>query len=255
MKKRLMGLVLLGLLTTGCSIEYNLTIDAENNFTENFQVQVYISNDLTLNDLYYFYTEEYPIYEDEEFMYYDPLSQNEDYTYYDKSYQAIENGYIFNYQAEFSYENYIRARSINTVFNNFSVGYLEDENSYYLAVSNTNLFANNANLDEIIVNITFSEATVLSHNADTVNANTYTWVFTSDDYSKNINIRYQLETTEEEDPSEEGGENSSDDTSSEVEEELNNSNFLDYILLGAVLLIFGVAIIGIIKYKSASGRE
>lgn len=253
MKKKILGLVVLIFLTSGCTIEYNLSIDKDNNLVENFNIEVYASNDMTTDDLYYFYTEEYPIYNDEEFMYYDPLSKNEDYTYYDKSYQAVVNGYIFRYQAEFSFEDYLRARSVNTAFTNFSRGYLESEDCYYLSASSTNLFTYNANLERIIIHITFEGATVLSNNADSVSGNTYTWTLERDD-DQTVNIRYQLD---EEDDNNEQPDQPSDPSNNDgnqgVEEEKNN--LFDYILLGAILVLFFIAIIGLIKYKSISSKE
>ena len=85
-------------LISGCSVTYNLEI-AENTFNESFTINANIDNVYpTKDDLYNAYLEEYPVFIDQEFMYYDPYNRNEDYDYFDKSFQETTNGYLFNYK-------------------------------------------------------------------------------------------------------------------------------------------------------------
>ncbi|MDE5539210.1 MAG: hypothetical protein K2J20_01845, partial [Bacilli bacterium] len=70
MKKKIIYLVFLLFLTSGCSIEYNLEIDGSNIYHEDFTVNATVSENFTQEDLLSKYNEEYPIYIDEEFMYY-----------------------------------------------------------------------------------------------------------------------------------------------------------------------------------------
>lgn len=261
MKRKIVSLILLLMLITGCSVEYNLTIDAEGNFSENFIVEKYANETENLEDIYYEYLEEYPIYIDEEFMYYDPYSKNENYTYYLKSYQKLNNGYLFSYKANLTKDNYKRARSINTIFNTISIGYLEDEDYYYLSLKSPTKVLLDNEIEKLVINITFDNLVVLSSNATYVSGNKYTWTFTNFT-DASINVKYQYKDsgnlTNEcnitcSDREELINPNSKDCYCKIVENNTNEekeTSYLDYILLGAVLLLFIVIIIGLIKYKS-----
>ena len=77
MKRKIMLLVGVLFLVSGCSIEYNLEVDENNNYKENFTITAEVNSVYGMDELYNSYLEEYPIYSDEyeEFKYYDPYNK------------------------------------------------------------------------------------------------------------------------------------------------------------------------------------
>ena len=249
-------ILLLGalLLLTGCNITYNLEIDENNNFTENFKIEAYIDENNSQELLYAYYLEEYPIYIDEDFAYYDPYTKQDGYTYYHKSYKSLDNGYLFNYRASFKYEDYNRARTLNETFNNKAIGYVKEDDYYYLSASSASLFKYNANLESININISCKDCKVIKNNADLVTNNIYTWTITKNT-NTNINFQYRLpkkidnnNSTTITNPKPNNPSNNTSTSNKEKEEKENS--IIDYILVGAILLLFVIGILGLIKYKS-----
>lgn len=252
MKRNYKLIIILGVLLlsiTGCSIDYNLEIDSTNNFKEDFTINASVNSLNTMEDIYNDYLNEYPIYSDdyEKFMYYDPYKQNESYTYFKKSYQRLENGYKLNYKADFKFEDFNKARTLKMAFNTGGVGYLEDEDYYYISFSNPSSTITDSGIDNLNIKITFNNVEVISSNADNIKGKVHSWLVNKD---TNINVKYKIK-------------NSSNITQKPVtpdndkkdENKKKENNMLDYILVGSVLLLFIIAIIGIIKYKSINKGE
>lgn len=251
MGKKIILIITLIFLLSGCDITYNLSID-EDLFTESTVFNT-TTDDGTKENLYDQYKEEYPIYIDQEHPYYDPYSQIEGNDYYTKNYSETDNGYIFNYQTNYNYDDYSRARSINTIFNTIGIGYIESEDYYYLSMKNIKIFNYNNTINTITINLKFSDnAIVLSNNADLVSNNTYTWNITSTEL-KDINITYRfLDLTEPDIDDEEQIENTENNTDSELEEEISDwANDNKFLVFGSVfvILICIIIIISVIKLK------
>lgn len=252
MKKNLKIVVLLGILffMTGCSVDYNLEINSNNNFKEEIMINASVNSLNTMEDIYNDYLNEYPIYSDEyeEFRYYAPYEKNKDYTYFQKSYQKLENGYKLNYKADFSFDDFNKARSLKMGFNTGGIGYLEDEDYYYISLSNPTLVVSSSDMESLNVNITFSGVEVISNNADSIKGNVYSWKVNKD---TSIIVKYKIKNSSNI-PTKPVTPN--DDKKNDKKEE-NKDNLLDYILVGAVLLLFVIVIIGMIKYKSINKGE
>lgn len=251
MKRKLTMLIGIMFLATGCSIEYNLEVDGTK-LKEDFTINAEVSSISTKEELYNNYLEEYPIYSDEyeEFMYYSPYTKNDDYTYFTKSYQELENGYKFNYKANFDNKNYNKARSIKMAFDTVGIGYIKDKDSYYISASKPRL--STLGIDNLTININFKNVEVIDNNATSVNGSTYTWRL-SKNSNTNINVTYKLRNnnTTPNNPSNQEQESKNDNKQNEGKQ---NSIF-DYILVGSVILLFIIVIIGIIKYKSINKNE
>lgn len=244
MKKKIVYLIVLVILTTGCSVDYNLVIDGENNFSEDFTVTALQSENQDLDYLMANFKEEYPVFNDQEFQYYDPYVKNDKYTYYEKSYVAISNGYKFNYKVNLNYNNFNRARTIKTVFKTGGVGYVKEEDYYYLSLSNLVLFDYNQDLEFINVNITFKDLEVISNNALEVRGNTYTWRLDKNS-KEGINVKYKRKSNTSINP------NPSEPIKENDNKNKRNSNSLfNYIVVGTILLLFVIGLVGFIKYKS-----
>ena len=128
-KKKLILAMLIALCTTGCTVDYNLVIE-DNKIKETTTFHQDSSDTDTKSYMYSQYLEEYPIYIDEEYLYYDPNKKLEGNTYYDKSITDDSNGYNATYKAEFKIKEYNRSRLFNDVFVNHSSGYDKKEGCY-----------------------------------------------------------------------------------------------------------------------------
>ena len=75
MKKRIIvSLILILFFATGCSAEYNLVIE-DDVITETTHFNQESNDRYTKNYAYELYTYEYPIFYDEEFLYYNPTEK------------------------------------------------------------------------------------------------------------------------------------------------------------------------------------
>lgn len=248
MKVKIIGLLLGILMLTGCSATYNLEI-TEDTFEESFVINANIDNIYTTKEsLYDAYLEEYPVYIDQEFMYYDPYTRNENYSYYDKSYQETTDGYMFSYRYIYEADEINRARSIQSSYDSVSFGYIDEEDYYYISLRNPIIFNNNNNLTALTINLSFdNDAVVLSNNADLVNGNTYTWQLNPTNL-KDINITYRFLHLTDPDPEPETPENNPSNSDTEQNEEVSNwvndNKVIVYVgvfvILVCVIIIFSV---------------
>ena len=253
MKIKVMILLLGVFFLTGCSATYNLEI-TEDTFEESFVINANVDNIYpTKESLYSAYLEEYPVYIDQEFMYYDPYTRNENYSYYDKTYQETTSGYLFNYRYTYDFEDITRARSIETSFEDVGIGYIEDEDYYYISLKSPMIFNNNNNLTSLTVNLSFdNDAIILSNNADTVSGNTYTWQLNPSNL-KDIDITYKFLHLTDPDPEPESPEennpgNSDNEQNEDVSNWVNDNKLL---VFGGVfvILVCVIIIISVIKSK------
>ena len=248
-------ILLLGIfLLTGCNATYNLEI-TEDTFAESLVINANLDNIYTSKEsLYNAYLEEYPVYIDQEFMYYDPYTRNENYSYYDKSYQETTNGYLFNYRYNYDYDDITRARSIQTSYEDVGIGYLEDEDYYYISLKSPMIFKNNNNLTSLTINLSFdNDAIILNNNADIVNGKTYTWQLNPTEL-KDIDITYKFlhltdpDSEEPNTPSDNTPDNSDNEQNEEVTNWVNDNKIL---VFGGVfvILVCVIIIISVIKNK------
>ena len=99
-RKKLILAIFVALFTTGCTVDYNLLIE-DNKIKETTTFHQDSSDTDEKSYMYSQYLEEYPIYIDEEYLYYDHNKKVEGNTYYDKSITDDSNGYNATYKAEF----------------------------------------------------------------------------------------------------------------------------------------------------------
>jgi len=252
MKRKILMILIIVFLATGCSVDYNLEVDGTK-FTEDFNINTEVNSLSTKEDLYNSYLEEYPIYNDdyEEFRYDDPYTKDKNYTYYTKSYQELENGYIFKYNASFNNHNdYNKARTLKMIFNTGGVGYIKDKDNYYISFAKPKL--DYLGINTLTVQINFKNIDVIDNNATRVNGSVYTWILENN--NANINVTYKLKNNNvtPNNPNDKEEENKTDNN--ENIEKKENTIF-DYILVGSVILLFIIVIIGIVKYKSINKNE
>ncbi|MBD8922271.1 hypothetical protein EGR52_02465 [bacterium] len=236
-------LLLISFIFSGCSVNYNLYIDDEK-FVENFGVIAEENEQYSKDDYMYKFNEEYPIYIDQEYKYYNPYEKDNDFTYYNKSYRESNNGYIFNYDTEYSYKNLNRSRVLNTAFENFSFNYNSQEQYFYFSCNDFILNQDN-NFSSIKVTISFSEnIDVISTNADTFENQKYCWNF-SDNVNDNIQLQYKIKKVDNTTPKKNDSSDNSDQENSLST--LVNNNIGIVLFLSILSLI--VVIYLIIKIK------
>lgn len=189
-KKILLGIMGMFLLS-GCSVNYEITIDKNNNFQENVTIDANVSENYDKSYLYASFLEEYPTFIDQEFPYYNPTEKLDGNTYYEKSYRETANGYLFNYKTNYNLSNIEKARSINVSFTNFGIKYIESLDYYYISLKNPKIFQTYNNLDMVTVKISLNDLVVLKNNADIIQENTYIWIMKPDNL-KNIEISYKV---------------------------------------------------------------
>lgn len=169
MKKKIF-LILLPLLLTGCTINYDLVIN-ENNISETITGSVEKSEyeikdtDTSLNDFYVLINEDV-----------NPVITENDL--YKKKIINTDNGIDYKYTYNYK-NNYDKSRIINTCFENHIIDETEDYYNIKLSGQFYCLYS-----DKIYINVT-SNYVVLENNADKVDGNKYKWTI---DNSDNVNI-------------------------------------------------------------------
>src|SRR5699024_4232167 len=146
-------IIIIGIyLLTGCTASYTMEI-TEDTFDESITIEAYTNDIYDKNSLYTLFKEEYPVYIDQEFMYYDPNNKNEKYRYYTKTYKELSDGYLFNYRYTYGLKDISRARAINMVYKTVSIGYINEEDFYYISLKEPIIFINNNEITSISINL------------------------------------------------------------------------------------------------------
>ena len=241
-RKKLILAIFIVLCTTGCTVDYNLVIE-DNKIKETTTFHQESSDTDEKSYMYSQYLEEYPIYIDEEYLYYDPNKKVEGNTYYDKSITDDSNGYNATYKAEFKIKEYDRSRFFNDAFANRSSGYDKNERCYYIIADKLKIFEQENNINHINVSINIVGYKVIESNQDSVNNNIYTWSFDkSDKERKNITIKFKKENSNIEiDPSD-----------NKTEPNKVDSKYTMYIFYGILLLVIIIGYLIFRKMKQSN---
>ena len=185
MKKKILTLILLIFMVSGCSVEVNLDI-SDNKIKESNDITVLENAIYTKEILRTSFRDYIPIYASDLIVDTVPDQPFSDVLYYNKNTTDLGNGYRFNYSYDFDIDKYGDARTIKDGFRDYSYSYRNDIIS--LSTDNEGLiyFNDYPLLEEVTVNIK-TDYLVEENNADSVNGNTYTWVFNKDS-KKSIDI-------------------------------------------------------------------
>lgn len=189
--KKIIFLLLICLLLTGCTVNYNLDIN-DNNFKETLTGNV-LNTELNNNDNTDINMFTYLINGDQ------PAFYKNDNIFFNKTTNNTTNGIDFDYSYTFNEYNFNNSRIINECFDNHIYEY--KDNTYYLVVSGKF----NCNYSEKTnINIT-TDYNVTANNAQTIKNNTYTWTidennkdniyfFITIDKTKKSNFDFQWNT-------------------------------------------------------------
>lgn len=218
---------------TGCSCEYNLTID-----NSLYKEKVSFSNLNSDEIIELNSTKMIPVDKDSYDVELDSniIENIEKYNYF-----LTDNNYFYSY--DFTNNNYSNSTAVSRCFETFVVE--EYDGEIIISTSDgATCFDKYPNLDDLIINITIDRE-VISNNADKVNGNTYTWnIDRTNASSKSINIILTTENVI--DNSDEAN------ASKATAEEENILSFPEMYILAFVLfivLLIGYAIVNIIKNK------
>lgn len=222
MKKKIIVLIIMLLLTTGCTCEYNLNIDG-NTYKEEINILGTDSEEINNfnNDW------KVPVDKDE----YNNISgepgteikiNGDTYTY-----KISGNNLIFSY--DFTRNRLNNSTAISNCYDKATIQ--SYENSIVISTSNkVSCFDKYPTLTMVKVNIT-TDKNVTSNNADSVNGNTYTWNLTKNNSSdKSINMII--------DNKEDNSQNqTTPDDNYANQPQNNNKDYTLYIFCGILLII------------------
>lgn len=222
MKKRIIVLIIMLLLTTGCTCEYNLNIDG-NTYKE--EINILGTNSEEINNFNNDW--KVPVDKDE----YNNISgepgteiktNGDTYTY-----KISGNNLIFSY--DFTRNRLNNSTAISNCYDKATVK--SYENSIVISTNNkVSCFDKYPTLTMVKVNIT-TDKNVTSNNADSVNGNTYTWNLTKNNSSdKSINM---IIDNKEDDSHNQ----TTPDDNSANQPQNNNKDYTLYIFCGILLIV------------------
>jgi len=211
--KKIILLVVITLFMTGCSVEYNVSIDDVVN--EEILINDYLDRNVPA------FIDEQGASESNEIV--------EGVEYYDLQY----NGVLTSYKYDFSFNDYSKSRAANTCLesvklNKFNNQYILNTSSYYSCMDYY------TDIENIDINISFnSNYVIVSHNADIENNNVLSWNINRSNYTnKYIQVIFK-DKNEEKEPIQSETPGSSDE-----DEGNNKTSPLVIILLIGVFISF-----------------
>lgn len=219
-------LLLILLVTTGCSAEYNLKI-GNNQYLENINIT---SNNPQENS---FFPKKWtiPINKDE----YNTLSGLENNNIEIKNiYNESNDNNTLNFNYNFNLDEINNSTAISMCYKHFNI--MNENNQIVISTSNkANCFETNPLLDEVTINIQ-TDLPIIKSNADNQSNNQYTWKITKENSNdKPINIIFDNQAKEQ---SKEPENNQSNNNQTHPEENSKpKQSYILYIFLGILLLI------------------
>ena len=154
-------LLFLLLLLTGCTVNYNLDVDAE--FVENITINSNIP------------TKEVPLYINDYNITYEATEKLDNYKYY----SLIKNGNTTNYSATFKNSDFSKVTSCGLLFDKCEFINIGGGVSVISTTTGTGIFYDYPDIDAININLNINGEVVTS-NADSVKGNVYTWQVTKE---------------------------------------------------------------------------
>ena len=193
MKVKYLLLVILVFMMCGCTAEVNLDI-SDDKIKESVNITFY-QNALYPKEIIKTSFRNYiPIYASDLIVDTEADEPYPDIKYYEKTETDLGDGYLFNYKYNFNIDEYREARTIKDGFKSYNVSYDNTSNTLTLSTNSGRIlyFDDYPLLEEVTVNIK-TDYLVEENNADSIDGNTYTWVFNKDS-KKSINMI--IDTTE-----------------------------------------------------------
>lgn len=233
MKKRIVFVLMILLFATGCTCEYNLTID-NNVYKEEINIKGETSNEITnLNKKW-----QIPVDKEEYDIGTDPSTTSIPTT---DTYNYNFTNNTLKLNNDFTKNGYLNSTAVSNCYKKLSIE--NYSNSTIISTSqNTLCFDKYPSLNNLVINITVDRP-VTKNNADSVSGNTYTWNINKSNASKKgINLVLSNGTNE----------NNSNKEDNNINNNINNKrDYTMYIFAGVLLIVMLLAyvIINTIKNK------
>lgn len=235
MKKRIILLIIILLLTTGCTCEYNLTIDG-NTYKEKITIIGENSEEISS------FNNEWKISVDKENNNTpgDPES-NPDNNRNVYKYNLSDNELIFNY--DFIGSEFANSMAVSNCYDKLTITNY-NKTTIISTSPKANCFKNNPPLNNVKVKISVDRE-VINNNADSISGNTYIWNITKENASsKSINLVL--------DNSEEDINLPSSSNKTTINEKKND--YTIYIFLIAIVLIILLGYKWFMKFKDKNNN-
>lgn len=255
-KNKLLFLIIILLMCTGCTVEYNINITADS-IDETIVVNDYPTYGRTKNQILKHYNMWYPVFvnfikEGETIEIEDFSDKVDGIEYYQKNLQELNNGYQYSYKYNYNIEEYYDSYALATAFIEPKVHITSD--ALILRTSQKNLLCNYDYFDSLKVNITIDPKIykLNTTNSQDIYGNTYSWTLDRNNCDNSqilltLNIDDQL--IEDLDDQE--------DDKTVVQKENPLSNYALYIFCGILLILIfiGYKIYKKIKEKNENFNE
>ena len=175
MKKILMLLVLV-ILLTGCSANVNLTVTS-NNIEEEIIISAYSDSVTSKAKIYTSFRKYMPVFVNVPLSDTEPDTKKDGVEYYTRSDQDLGSGYRFNYKYKYKFDDYKNARSVKLGFTSRTIQRNSVDKNIMISTDSAGLkfFEQYPSLENVTINIK-SSYKMLDNNADYINGNVYTWV-------------------------------------------------------------------------------
>ena len=240
MKNKIFLVLLIVLLTTGCSCEYNLTI-SNNNYQENIIITA--DNENEISDL----SSDWKI----------PVDKEEYNLVGDSSTSINSNSKLYNYKVnndmitfnhKFNEEDYSNSSAVSECYDRLNI--VKQNGATILSTSlKTKCFDSQPGLNSIKINITVDK-NVISNNADSHNGKTYTWYINRNNYNNkpiNIALSNKIDNT--------SSSQITSNSSSNANNIANKSNdYTLYIGLGILLIVMIIGYLLFNKMKEKNNQ-
>ena len=253
------------LMTSGCSATYNLVIN-DNSFKE--ETNIFEYEDVAKKTKY---SKNYTVYDF--FVLSSSNYYKTDYTnaindddgpiqgvsYYETNYTNKNNVMEMNFKNNFTLRNIANSNMAHSCYEKFSV--LRSGKEVFISTSNkATCFETYGSLDSVVINIT-TNYEVTYNNADSVNGIVYTWIIDRNNYNdKNISLTYNpskttsdsSSSTDTKTPSNNTKDNQTNKGNNTITEE--NSNLLTIVIFCILGIILLIAIVVLIQKKMNNDR-
>lgn len=235
MRKRIILLIGILFLLTGCDGEYNITISSnkikETFLINNTDVKSWnVAPSSYKNTILEYYTKPLACDINNPALVEETI-ENSKYNYYKKKLINSSSNYGLEYYYNFSMDEYTNSTFPNYLFYSFNTNY---SSSYFSlnAYDCSNIFAYYPLLDKIVVKIS-TDYLVNSNNADKIINNDYYWYITKDNYSKK-KIKFNCSLNEK------------------YDSKLNIDKNFNMYIIGIVVLILIISIFVFIKVRKSN---
>lgn len=187
MKQKIMILIVLCILLSGCTVNYNLNIK-DSKITENIILnsntkENYRDNSVCNNYKKISESNLVSINKNNVTIEKDNLLKLNNVGYYNLKY-IKEDNCMLNASYTYNLSEYQMAYTTPLYLQNFEIDYIDD-NNYSIRGKNFLSFYSYSNLEELIVNITIND-NVVYNTADNVNNNTYSWTINKENYDQKV---------------------------------------------------------------------